>query len=115
MSNLRSDCRNLVKDRPGGDVWKTHIECLCHQIDAIEETWHAAERKARDAEAKLSLWEWMAMMRCNVHRNATLGLPDWYVTDVDGQAIGSGYSPEDAIRQAQKRVEGTSEGTKGGV
>jgi hypothetical protein len=52
MSNLRSDCRDLVKDRPAGDVWRTHVERLCFQIDEVEERWHSAERKlkaARDA------------------------------------------------------------------
>lgn len=114
MSNLRSDCRDLVKDLPAGDTWKCHIERLCHQVDQIEETWHAAERRAVDAEAKLSLWQWLAEMGCNVYRNSVIGLPNWYVADVDNDVIGSGYSPEDAIKQARKIVDGVAEGTPPG-
>lgn len=53
MSNLRSDCRDLVKDREAGDVWRTHIERLCYQIDEVEERWHAAERKLNAAREAL--------------------------------------------------------------
>ena len=45
MSNLRSDCLDLVKDREAGDVWRTHIERLCGQIDQLEEWWHEANRR----------------------------------------------------------------------
>ena len=47
MSNLRSDCRDLVKDRPAGDVWRTHIERLCYQIDELEERWHRANQRIK--------------------------------------------------------------------
>lgn len=47
MSNLRSDCRDLVKDRPAGDVWRTHVEALCHQIDELEERWHKTNRRIK--------------------------------------------------------------------
>jgi hypothetical protein len=47
MSNLRSDCRDLVKDQPAGDVWRTHIELLCFQIDEIEERWHKANQRIK--------------------------------------------------------------------
>ena len=47
MSNLRSDCRDLVKDRPAGDVWKTHVEALCHQIDELENRWHKANQRIK--------------------------------------------------------------------
>lgn len=53
MSNLRSDCRELIQGRPAGDTWKVHIEALCQQIDVIEESWHAAERKARSLTEQL--------------------------------------------------------------
>ena len=106
MSNLRSDCRDIAGRLPVGDIHRVHIEALCHQIDTIEETWHAAERKARDALAKLELWQWMARMGLNVCRNAVIGSPEWFASDIDGDAVGWGYSPEDAIRQSRIRVEG---------
>jgi len=48
MSNLRSDCLDLVKDRPAGDVWRTHIELLCAQIDTVEASWHESERNLKE-------------------------------------------------------------------
>lgn len=53
MSNLRSDCRDLVKGRPAGDTWRAHVERLCYQIDDVEERWHAAERKLKAARDEL--------------------------------------------------------------
>lgn len=53
MSNLRSDCRDLVADLPAGDVYRSHIERLCYQIDEVEERWLAAERNRQTAEKKL--------------------------------------------------------------
>lgn len=53
MSNLRSDCRDLVKNRSAGDVWRTHVELLCFQIDEVEERWHAAEKKLKSAREAL--------------------------------------------------------------
>lgn len=48
MSNLRSDCRDLVKDREPGDLWRAHIERLCYQIDQIEEYWLDAGRRLKE-------------------------------------------------------------------
>jgi hypothetical protein len=45
MSNLRSDCLDLVKDREAGDVWRSHIERLCHQIDLLEKSWQGSNRR----------------------------------------------------------------------
>lgn len=50
MSNLRSDCRDLVKDLPPGDTYRTHIERLCYQIDEIEEYWHGCVKRMREIE-----------------------------------------------------------------
>lgn len=106
MSNLRSDAREYAAKLPLGND-RTYIERLCYQVDSVEECWHAAERRANSAEKRLRLWEWLADMRCNVHRNSVIGQPDWYVIDVDREVIGNGgYSPEDAIEQARLRVEG---------
>ena len=53
MSNLRSDCRKLAKKLPVGDVYRVHIECLCHQIDLIEEYWHNANQRIKDIRDSL--------------------------------------------------------------
>lgn len=47
MSNLRSDCRDMVKDLPAGDKWKVHIQALCNQIDLIEGWLHEANRRLK--------------------------------------------------------------------
>ena len=57
MSNLRSDCREIAERLPAGDLYRAHLLCCCAQIDQIEDQWHAAERRARDAEYKVALWE----------------------------------------------------------
>lgn len=53
MSNLRSDCRDLVKNLPAGDVMKSHVEALCYQIDELEERWHKAEKRLQEVRDKL--------------------------------------------------------------
>lgn len=47
MSNLRSDCRDLVAHLPIGDPIRSHMERLADQLDHVEELWHAAERLAK--------------------------------------------------------------------
>lgn len=47
MSNLRSDCRDLVKDLPAGDTIKTHMEAACYQIDELERRWHEANQRIK--------------------------------------------------------------------
>lgn len=103
MSNLRTDSRELAERLPVGDVYRSHIERLCHQIDAVEECWHAAERKAKHFQQAVELWNWCADMGCTVQRNSTLGQPDWGCLDVDGELLGLGWSPTDAIEQARIR------------
>ena len=47
MSNLRTDAREYaIKTYKVADMSRTFIERLCNQIDAVEEDWHAAERRA---------------------------------------------------------------------
>jgi hypothetical protein len=53
VSNLRSDSRDLVESLPAGDVYRSHIERLCHQIDDIESQWHDAERRLKAAREHL--------------------------------------------------------------
>lgn len=50
MSNLRSDCRNLIKDLEPGNTWRVHILALCEQIDLLEESWHEANRRIVEAQ-----------------------------------------------------------------
>lgn len=67
MSNLRSDCRDLVakydytlpSDQPYPATTtemltlRSHMERACYQIDEVEERWHAAERRAHGLELAL--------------------------------------------------------------
>lgn len=57
MSNLRSDCRELVKDLPPGDVYRAHIERLCFQIDELEERWLKATSKLNKAIKQCAAYE----------------------------------------------------------
>jgi len=46
MSNLRSDARRFVRvEYPEGDLARTYIERLAHQVDDVEERWQKAERR----------------------------------------------------------------------
>lgn len=47
MSNLRSDCWELLEQQPLSDLWRAHVNALCNQIDHLEELWHSAERQQR--------------------------------------------------------------------
>jgi hypothetical protein len=98
VSNLRSDSRALVKRLPDGDLYKVHVERLCHQIDHIEDQWHAAERR-------LKLWKWTTGMRFIVQEEASDNGPSWVVADVDNVVVGRGPSPEEAIIDAMSRIE----------
>lgn len=107
MSNLRSDCREIAGRLPPGDLYRAHLICCCAQIDQIEEYWHAAERRAREAEYKVALWEWMVRMRCHVVEDADITHSDrWVVVDIDGETIERGVSPQSAIECAKAKVEG---------
>lgn len=105
MSNLRSDCRDIADRLPAGDVYRAHLICCCVQIDLIEEYWHAAERRARDAEYKVALWDWMVLMRCHIVEDADITRADrWLVVDVDGDVVERGVSPQSAIECAKVKV-----------
>ena len=52
------------------------------------------------ATASLSAWNWLADSKCTVQRNSVEGAPDWFVFDIDGDFLGSGGTPIDAIRTA---------------
>jgi hypothetical protein len=106
MSNLRSDCRAIAGRLPAGDLYRAHLICCCAQIDEIEEYWHAAERRARDAEYKVELWRWLTAMRCHVVEDADITRADrWLVVDVDGDIVERGVNPQSAIECAKTKIE----------
>lgn len=107
MSNLRSDCRDIAAKLPPGDVHRAHLLCCCSQIDELEECWHAAERRAREAERRIALREWLTEMNCTVVLDADVTRSDrWIVLDVDGEIVERGVSPESAIECARSKIEG---------
>ena len=107
MSNLRSDCRDIANKLEPGNTYRAHLMCCCAQIDEIEEYWHAAERRARDAELKVALWDWLCEMNCTVVKDADVTRPDvWLVLDVDNMIIERGVNPTSAIECAKSKVEG---------
>ncbi len=107
MSNLRSDCRAIAEKLPAGDLYRAHLICCCAQIDEIEEYWHAAERRARDAEYKVELWEWLISMRCHLIEDADITRADrWVVVDVDGEVVERGVSFQSAIECAKTSIYG---------
>lgn len=62
-----------------------------------------------DAAERLALWEWLPAMACHVSQNSVLGGPNWVVVDVDGEVIGGGMSPVEAIADAKRLVESARE------
>lgn len=105
-SDLRSDCREIAGRLPPGDLYRAHLICCCAQIDEIEEYWHAAERRARDAEYKVELWRWLVARRCHVVEDADITRADrWCVVDVDGDVVERGVSPQSAIECAKTKIE----------
>jgi hypothetical protein len=108
VPNLRSDCRDLAK-REGvqPEMLRAHMLCCCAQIDEIEEYWHAAERRARDAELVVALWNWLCEMNCTVVKDADISRADvWLVVDVDNEIVERGVSPRSAIERAKSKIEG---------
>ena len=61
-----------------------------------------------DALRQLENWRWTARMGLVVQAMASecAGKPDWAVLDVDGDMLGYGSTPMDAIKAAKKEVEG---------
>ena len=61
-----------------------------------------------DALRQLENWRWAARMGLVVQAMASecAGKPDWAVLDVDGDMLGYGSTPMDAIKAAKKEVEG---------
>ena len=53
MSNLRDDCREIVKDLPVGDTIRSHMERVCNQLDYIESLWHKANKRLAECRAIL--------------------------------------------------------------
>lgn len=82
MSNLRSDCRDLIKDLPAGDPWKVHILALCLQIDEIERFWHEA------AQGKFALED-----AIRKHRNQKGDDRCWMDDEALYRTLPEGYEP----------------------
>jgi hypothetical protein len=61
--------------------------------------------RADNAEKRLKSWEWVVERGFHVRWLAITGLPNWVCEDADGEAIGAGYSAEEAIGQARRIVE----------
>ena len=53
MSNLRSDCRDLIKNLPPGNTYRAHIDRLCYQIDELEERWLNATKRLSEVRKLL--------------------------------------------------------------
>lgn len=56
-------------------------------------------------EEELRLWRWIhEEMHCSVPAIQTPSLKCWSVLDVDGESIGEGASPVEAMQAAEKRI-----------
>lgn len=57
---------------------------------------------------ELALWRWTAEMQLIVQAMASSvpDKPEWVVMDVDGDWMGHGLTPQEAIADARSRVEG---------
>lgn len=63
------------------------------------------ELKEATLEEELRLWRWIhEEMHCSVPAIQTPSLKCWSVLDVDGEVIGEGASPVEAMREAEKRI-----------
>lgn len=63
MSNLRSDCRDIIKRNPKmkREV-RVHFEAALNQIDQIEEYWHEAGKANLILDSIIdgyARWEWL--------------------------------------------------------
>lgn len=107
MSNLRSDCRDLIAKHRDEmpNVIRVHFEAALHQIDQIEDFWHAATKAEMAAERSLDAWQEVAELGCTVQRNSIVGMPPWAVLDVDGECVATGDSAQDAVDSAFKKFE----------
>lgn len=59
---------------------------------------------------ELVLWRWTTEMQLIVQAMASTvpGKPEWVVMDVDGDWMGHGFTPQEAIADAKSRVEGAN-------
>lgn len=58
----------------------------------------AMARYCIEAAKELALWKWLTDMRCTVSEGAP---GPWAVLDVDGEVLGRGASPQEAIANAK--------------
>jgi hypothetical protein len=61
----------------------------------------AMARYCVDASSRLALWDWLTEMGCTVQQNSDVNGPRWCVLDVDGEIVGGGATPIEAIEVAK--------------
>jgi hypothetical protein len=72
-----------------------------HEWKWTHEQQVAMARYCVGASSRLALWDWLTEMRCMVQENSDVNGPRWCVLDVDGEILGGGATPLDAIRDAK--------------
>lgn len=85
----------------GAAMWVT---CSPHEWVWTHEQQIAMAHFTLEAAKRLSLWQWTIDMELTVNREAAES-PKWAVLDVDGEVLGRGETPEDAIIAAQLKVQ----------
>jgi hypothetical protein len=108
MSNLRSDCRDLVSNLPVGHVMRSHMERLAHQLDHVEELWHAAERKATKAVDRVNALE-AAITTMRAHADDVLS-ESVEMSNVPADAVpaeAAGDLPDPGLEAAWKQYQGS--------
>lgn len=87
----------LVNEAVGAAQWVTASP---HEWVWTHDQQVAMARYIMRASRELDLWRWLTENRCIVQENAVVGAPLWAVLDVDGNVIGQGNTPIDAIAAA---------------
>lgn len=88
----------LAKEALNAAIWVT---CSPHEWVWTHDQQVSMARYVIEASRELDLWRWLTEMLCTVHRDSVIGAPLWVVCDVDGEVIGRGDSPVEAIANAK--------------
>lgn len=72
-------------------------------IEASHTSWGVTVRLEvlRSILVELELWQWLTDMACTVQANSDINAMKWAVVDVDGEIIGVGNTPVEAIENAK--------------
>lgn len=97
LKQMISDERRLHKEFVLSMSMTTHTCDVCGRERTTKNCDHCELLALRE---RAKLWEWLVEMRCNVELNSTIPAERWSVLDVDGDVIGTGPTPDDAIRNA---------------